>query len=173
MLATDNTAAPAVDIKAMVHRKPSVVVRAAIHGLQTHRNRDDFIIDMHTYGSVGYNPTTGGNLCIGCLATCALQSITNVELTTDNIAGTSSHAEAVSCDFVTVASFETAVNNLRFDDPNLLYSFCGISSYDADRLPASVGIGNWLKQAKQSKHELDRAITELTEFATKLESLGF
>lgn len=164
--------APIQSIAELVRKKPSKVIRAAIHGLQTHRDRDDFIIDMHTFGGVAFR-NNGDHVCMGCLATCALQSLANVELTAGNIIGCDSRAAAIGVHKIEVYRFDSAVNALRFNDPKELYAACGLAEHEYRDLPSKAGIGTWLVDARPSRHALDRAINELTLFAETLEAAGY
>lgn len=168
---------PALDLRKAVYKKPSLVVRAAAHGLQTHRDRDDFVINMGTFGRVTwqdvvYRPVPDG-ICMGCLATCAMQSISNVEFTPDNIRCTPSRAAAAGFSQVDTRDFELAVDALRDNSPRQLYAFCRLEPEDLLNVPKTVGIGMWLCTHPLPAENIDRAIEELTAFAETLEAAGY
>jgi hypothetical protein len=54
-------------------------VEAMIDGLNKYSHNPYFKIDMNTWGR------TDGNICFGCASTCALQHLTGIELTPENV----------------------------------------------------------------------------------------
>lgn len=152
-------------IRDIVRRKPSVAIRATIHGLQTHRNRDDFKLDMGTFG------TSRGGVCVGCMATCALQSITNTTFTTDTIhfPGRCKATNALTCD---VSDFEEAIEEVRCRNARRLYRYCGLNEDEVESLPHYVA-QSVLLCGQPSQPEVDLAIGRLSAFAEELEAKGY
>ena len=60
--------------------KPSEAIRAMIEGLKENSDREDFKIDMGSFGK-----TDESNICFGCAATCTLQKLSGVKFTKENI----------------------------------------------------------------------------------------
>ena len=60
--------------------KMSDIIDVMVYGLETQSRRDDFVIVMHTFGSVyiGYP-----GMCFGWAATCALSTLTAIPFTED------------------------------------------------------------------------------------------
>lgn len=172
---------PMNDIRDIIYRKPSVAVRAAIHGLEINRHRDDFILDMVTFGTSGYRQ--GKPICFGCMATCALQSITNTQLTHDTI-GAGDRWLAVKSNRATVDAFETAIERLRRRMPSTLYEMCRLTYDERDSLPQVVPVsakckdihrtvGRTVLSGNPQDREINDAIFDLTDFAELLEAKGF
>jgi len=121
--------------------KPSVAVRASILGIKKHSQREDFYIDMDTYG-FSYDGS-----CFGCMATCGLQELTGVTFGPDTIWNRDLRAAAVGESLREVTDFEDAINELRMGAPSYLFRFCGVQveGYDdiedfAAELAADVGL---------------------------------
>lgn len=175
--------APAPSIKTSIYRKPSIAVRAAIHGLQTNRERPDFTLNMRTFGTLTeLEPThkNGVRQCFGCMATCALQSITNTSLRVGNISSPESRAIACDQSYWDVKSFEKAIDYLRVNNPNHLYTLCEVDHIPGlpSRVPVSRSFTTnnhegYVLEGEPSNAEVDTAIERLTLFAEKLEKLGF
>ncbi len=104
--------------------KMSVAIRAMLDGLEAADARDDFTIDMSTFG---YASQATGH-CWGCAATCALMQITHKQFTAADIGWMTSggrinecswafHARATGLDQDDVTDFELAIDHVR--DGNL------------------------------------------------------
>lgn len=158
------------DISAAVNRKPSIAVRAAIHGLSNRRNDPKFVLHMSTWGGVN------DGLCMGCMATVSLEAITNTQLTAASIWTTNGRASACNASAIDSNAFETAMNTLRCNNCYTLYQYCGLPSHDSRNLPmtlSSYGVDEYLLDGKPSNEQLDKAIEVLTRFANDLEARGF
>lgn len=81
-------------------------VDAMITGLRTHSGREDFKINMMWWAS------TDGVLCFGCAATCAVQQLTGINVTKDNVFTVYNHAEWGD-DSRDWRKFASAINCLR------------------------------------------------------------
>lgn len=95
---------------------PSEAVQLMIDGLREQSKRPDFKIKMNTYGCFN------GDICFGCAATCALQKMTGINFTWDNILTTPARSEAVSIPQIEVNDFEVAIDWLRLGQ---VYYFAG------------------------------------------------
>lgn len=175
------------NIKQTVNRKPSVAVRAAIHGLQTARVNPNFVLHMGTYGDVADKEK---NICFGCMATVTLQSIANTAFDIRSVGFTSTRAAACDANHNEVLDFEWAINQLRLGGTFPLYRFCELVTDDVAKndLPTYVpglpfngdalshapnsGLGQLLSGCPED-NELDVAIARLTLLAELLESKGF
>jgi hypothetical protein len=58
---------------------PSAALQAMVNGLRKQSKRSDFKIDMGTFGDAY------GGVCYGCAATCALQEISGIDFTLENM----------------------------------------------------------------------------------------
>lgn len=172
-------------LRKQIDRKPSVVVRAAIHGLQTNKDRNDFRLDMGTYGGVGYRGEKV--VCIGCMATVAMQSISNVVFTSSTIHNHHQHANACGSSAIDVAIFEIAVNDLRLNTTTELYRICNLDTHEQATLPTTVpaidpsetpfgltdNLNGILLIGRPSDGQVAVAIARLTKLAVILENKGF
>lgn len=108
--------------------KMSDIIDVMVYGLETQSRRDDFVIDMHTFGSV-YIAYPG--MCFGCAATCALSTLTAIPFTEDKCTSEDWLTEigrTYNCAFLTRAlvEIESFFDNLRR----------GYDVSDAWRIPA-------------------------------------
>lgn len=175
-----------VTVKELIHRKPSLVVRATIHGLQTASTREDFRLNMNTFGDTGKSGDK--RVCIGCMATCAMQSLFNVTFTASNIDSAARRANVAGLThnpFGDYYDLEVAVDRVRQGLTSKLYNICGITWGEWPNLPAEVpavsrqdktyaanAIGVVLAGVP-STTELEVAIERLTLLAEQLEAKGF
>ena len=82
-------------VVALAGGKLSKVVHAMCDGLLVAADRDDFYVDMNTFGDTADFGAPNNECCYGCAATCTLMRLTGVQLTTRTITGHSNHATAV------------------------------------------------------------------------------
>lgn len=171
--ATDTPAA--FDLINHVKGKPSIVVRATINGLRNALRRPNFLLDMRTFGRV----SDSSNLCIGCMATCALQEITNTQFHSDEITTAGSRSEYVGLPYGTVDRFERVVDLLRGNLLYPLYNFCAVDAVQDD-LPLKLypfgmqgNDGDYLLDGCPSDDQTRYAIDVLERFAIYLETKGF
>lgn len=167
-------------VRKAVHRKPSVAVRAAIHGLQTNQDRKDFQLDMSTYGDI-----QNGEVCLGCMATVSVQSLANAHFTVADIQNYRLRANACKAERGEVHLFEYAMNSLRLNDSEMLYEFCGVLlekdlpkhvpavNPDVDGLPDTNNCDSVVLSGRPSKEQVQVAIARLTKLAIELEAKGF
>ena len=110
--------------------KPSQIVRAMINGLYKQSKRENFQIDMRTFGAnrrkmlAAYHDYSmpKRKTCFGCAATCALQEITGIMLTQDEISYTLYRERAAGLDGT--RRFEQAVDYLRRGNLLGFYEYC-------------------------------------------------
>jgi hypothetical protein len=57
-------------IRSRIDKKPSVVLRAMLFGIEQYSQSSDFVFDTSTFGSV--DSVDSDRVCIGCAATCAI-----------------------------------------------------------------------------------------------------
>lgn len=162
----------------MIHRKPSIVIRAAIHGLQAAMSRDDFELDMCVYGDTMRIGDKG--ICMGCLATCAMQSLFNVKFTTKTILSRNQRATAIGTDFVYLQKLENAVDDVRCGDVYRLFQLCKVDlcevpglAYVPYRDGTLANSSLTLLTGEPKKADVDIAVTRLTFLAERLEAKGF
>jgi hypothetical protein len=103
-------------IKERLENKPSKAVRAMVEGLRDIKTRDDFEIDMSSYG----DSDEEGTICFGCAATVTLMRVTGVTFTPDTIGQDRvDRMIAMGMDptdtfsYYELQAFEMAINNLR------------------------------------------------------------
>jgi len=170
------------------HRKPSVIVRAAAHGLIQALDRDDFVVAMSTFGTVTFNKK-GEPICIGCLATCTLQRLFNIRFTPKNIGQASrevrikviNNAGQAIQDVLTLARLENSVDRLRLGLADSLYSFTGIGREEQTEkgLPRRVNSlfaensETSMLEAPYTDDSLRMGAKVLNDFADWLERKGF
>lgn len=97
--------------------KPSQALQAMIDGLRNQDSRTFFEVDMLTYG------TSRGQTCFGCAATCAIQQITQVNLTPQNIC---KRTDAFLVDEKDMYSFEYAIDTARQGSLGVLFRYFGL-----------------------------------------------
>lgn len=118
----------------------ATALEAMCNGLEYQDSREDFTIDMCTYGDALYPQ------CLGCAATCALQDIAGIDFTTTTISLTRTRQEAGRfTDWEDVSEFECAINMARHGRLNALYGFCG-SEEKTKRQPWTLTTHNWKKE---------------------------
>ena len=103
----------------MAGGKPSAVVNAMIVGLESHANRDDFKINMSTFGMEGI-----GGICVGCAATCAVEQITGHKFTTREIEGRENRAVSIHVNYCDLQHFEDVIDAFRHGKHEMLKYIC-------------------------------------------------
>lgn len=93
-------------------------------GLVNQSKREDFVIDMDTFGSVDEQ----NNICYGCAATCAIQEIAGENFDKD-IFASPSRSRAIGLDRIELHDFEWCINTAR---QGILYSL--FNFFDKPRL---------------------------------------
>ena len=108
-------------------KRPSVAVRAMITGLHKADAREDFKINMNTFGK------KFENICYGCAATCAIQEIAGIEyMPTQPVDLLSDRALILFGKSYTLDNqnnlfdFELAIDNFRCGKPEFLLKIYGI-----------------------------------------------
>ena len=109
--------------------KPSDLIQAMITGLKFQDSREDFFVDMGSFA--GKRPSFGdeGETCFGCAATCALQQLSGVNLTS-KIGGLHSsyiRSSVYKLDPLEVSDFEIAIDALRKGDCATIIGLYGVS----------------------------------------------
>lgn len=137
--------------------KPSQVINAVVTGLRKHSQREDFEIDMSTYGSkrdLGNSP-----ICYGCAATSCLQQLAGRDLTAEFFIERDfwgemgdSKGSPLGLDWEEVNNFESVINNFRLGSFgslfwyfNIILSSSKISCLE-DNYKFSLETYNWREQ---------------------------
>lgn len=89
-------------------------VEAMINGLLTQDQREDFRIDMNSFGR------TSQQICFGCAATCAVQQLVGINLKADTI---THRYETLNVDRGDIYEFEHAINALRMGALGVLFDY--------------------------------------------------
>ena len=100
--------------------KPSQALKAMIDGLREQDARQDFKIDMGTYGWV--DP---GKVCYGCAATCAVQKVTGINLDIASIS-LENQAHRLGVEESDLDDFQTAIDTARSGSMAELFNYFGI-----------------------------------------------
>jgi hypothetical protein len=87
-------------------------VQAMIDGLIKQSKREDFKIDMGSFGDSEIEDFTGKVICFGCAATCAVQEITKKNLTAKHMVETK-RAAFLKLVYDDMDYFEIGINELR------------------------------------------------------------
>ena len=103
---------------------------AMIKGLKNQEKREDFTINMGSYGEVYSNNDIDQKICAGCAATCAIQEYFGINFDADNIYQRYHRADAVGVDFNTIIKLETAIEDLRTGSVRVLSDYCGLGKAD-------------------------------------------
>ena len=111
-------------------------VEAMTKGLKRQERREDFNIDMDSFGDscVDNNPTSqpfhAMEICFGCAATCAVQELFGIDFESDNIWERCFRADSVNVDIDIFEGFESAIDHLRCGRSHLLGIFCDLDVDD-------------------------------------------
>lgn len=106
---------------------PSAALQAMVDGLRKQSQRQDFKVDMSTFGYYDFETET----CFGCAATCAVQEAFGVTFDKESIDFLVYRAEAVKCDARDLDKFESAIDCARQGDLRYLFRFFG-AEYSAE-----------------------------------------
>lgn len=109
---------------------PSAAIQSVIDGLEHQSKRDDFKINMRTFGEVD------GNICFGCMATCSIQEVAKRNLSLDNIHHSLKRANALDMDQFEIIYFENAIDSLRCGRIGALMAFFGHKYEDSPEIKA-------------------------------------
>lgn len=118
--------------------KPSDAVLAMINGLEEHDKREEFEIDMESFGMRRFKPNTfggGSYVCIGCAATCALQKMTGITLNQENICGAYARANTLGIPDPEMMKIEMMYESLRRGDASVLYGLYKVGNVPHFSLP--------------------------------------
>ena len=129
-------------------KKPSVAIWAMINGIWKSDARDDFKINMSTFGDIA------DEVCYGCAATCAIQEITGIEFKSSDILYTiDNRAEILFgrnyVDYLPdLNKFEDAIDEFRNGDPVDLLDLYGIEDEDISYISSNWKLrnNNWRKE---------------------------
>lgn len=133
--------------------KPSIALQHMVDGLSKQSKRKDFKIDMSTFG------TSEGKICYGCAATCAIQNITKINLTSQHIGLTHIRASKTETDYYELDTFENAINNARKGVLVDLFIFCKLSTHDVHRFSNHFDL--WNDNWKEELPKVRKLIKEL------------
>ncbi len=107
--------------------KPSDALRAMINGLFNQDEREDFRIDMTSFGNIEVNEGREIDYCYGCAATCALQEIAHKNFVDSDIMSSGSRARFLGFDYDELSDFEYAMEEARNGLLLRLFKFYNIS----------------------------------------------
>lgn len=124
-------------INDLIYRKPSNVIRISIDALREHLERDDFIVDMMTFGNTETNEN-GDTICTGCLAACAIEKMADIRFEPADIRNVFARAIATKISQGLLIGVESAVNNLRRGKLIPLYKLCGLTDAEWTPLPVTI-----------------------------------
>ena len=106
---------------------PSTALQYMVDGLLRQSKRDDFIIDMATFGKIDtllFNEVAedkafyvGKKYCFGCAATCTLQEIANKNIIPNDIAiaRNFNRSKYLGFNVEEMLTFESAIDEFRID----------------------------------------------------------
>jgi hypothetical protein len=89
--------------------KPSDALQAMIDGLREQSTRQNFRVDMHTFGE--YSKNLG--ICYGCAATCAVQKLAGKNFEGSEIDFHPESARYLNLDKTQMVRFESAIDDAR------------------------------------------------------------
>ena len=112
-----------IDLKETFRGKPSDALEYMCDGLLAQDKREDFKVDMSTFGG------TDGQICFGCAATSAIQEIAGQNLTDSNI----KRRELIGFDLSELRVFESVIDFSRVGILTPLFGFCGVVEVDCRR----------------------------------------
>lgn len=116
---------------------PVQAIEAMIAGLKENAARDDFMINMYTFGE------SDRGIRIGCAATCALERLHGSRFTPRSITYRLKRAEAVGAPLGDVRAFELAINYLRLGCLDQFFAYFGIDDYRAPAMVWRLNTDNW------------------------------
>lgn len=135
----------------LLEHKPSRAIRAMIEGLRTASQRDDFAVDMTTFGYVGRSYLSDEalrpaqrelaeehRLCFGCAATCAIfalsDKLADATFPAARLGAINGRANLLSSKFNVhveegdVSEFEDALDDFRCGIPVTLFQYLGVTA---------------------------------------------
>jgi hypothetical protein len=138
-------------IAELLQRKPSRAIRAMVEGLRTASQRNDFAVDMTTFGYVGgsyfdnlplrieqWERAKAHELCFGCAATCTVFALANKiaddGFCTRPLGSTIGRASLLAERFhaavseTDVSVFEDALDDFRCGNPVTLFQYMGVTA---------------------------------------------
>ncbi len=158
-------------------------LEAMLAGLEAAEQRDDFVIDMWSYGHVAnekrdwdepYDDAAHDGKCHGCAATCALMQLTGKQFGADELPGYSGgaraswgrQAELCGLDQEDLEQFEMAIDQVRVGKLWPLQAYMHVSPVELEE--ALLGFGgtiglpncNW----RNGEANMRALITELKAF---------
>jgi hypothetical protein len=109
-------------VVALADGKASKVVRAICDGLLEADQRDDFVVDMDTFGEGDYG------MCFGCAATCALMKLSQAQFTPKTVDSLRTRASVIGVSPPALSNFEHAVDVFRYgsDEAETLLALCNV-----------------------------------------------
>lgn len=124
--------------------KVSDALRAMVAGLLEQDAREDFNIDMGSYGKFTPLPKPYKGVCFGCAATCAIQKLVGKNFNSEYIRNNYTRALFLDIDHEELWQFEMAINSFRlYTDLRPLFEFYyGEEDFKALKLPCSLVYGN-------------------------------
>lgn len=129
--------------------RPADAIVAMIRGLRAQAERNDFNIDMTSFGRAD------GGTCFGCAATCTLMEAAHTKFTSDSIGAYISRARHLGVCPFELELFEEAIDSFRAGHPVLLFEFFGL---DAPDIPTDWAMGtyNWENELPKVEAYLKR-----------------
>lgn len=100
--------------------KLSDALQAMVDGLNKQSKRQDFAVDMSTFGMAE------NGICFGCAATCAVQELAQINLTEDCIENAYDRAATFNVTVYDLDTFEKAIDTFRRGNPYVLLAYYGI-----------------------------------------------
>jgi len=147
--------------------KPSEAIFAMCDGLIEQDKREDFIIDMLSYGGVQKD------FCCGCAATCTLQKLAGKNFNTQNIAPRISRDFAIHgnvCNEDLLSKFEYAIDDLRTGCVHGIYQFFSVFP---DQEQSDILFEKETKLPVLNNGDWKEGIQAYLDFATALQEIGY
>ena len=104
-------------------------IKAMLLGLRKTETRDDFILDLNTFGE---NNEEG--ICVGCAATVAIQELNSRLFKPNEISNTVRRAKACKQKPYIFNAFESAIDDFRLGKEKELAIFCKFFNIDINKL---------------------------------------
>ena len=110
-------------IRERLNGKVSAAIHTMCQGLRSNSEREDFRVDMTTFGTRSYISTRDGvrdyptedeeKICYGCAATCTIQQIAKKQFVDADIYYTNTRAKFLGFEENDLQCFEFAIDDLR------------------------------------------------------------
>jgi len=142
--------------KELCQNKPSIAIRACLDGTEEFQ-KNGFVVDMGDYGYVDKEK----RLC-GCMATCAIQKLTNKSYSSENISSYITRADFLGVHPYSLFAFQQALS--RFVMCATADSLSGFFGIDLPRPKKK-----WYIEKYSPK---DKQLDNIREYITQLEELG-